>query len=63
MFRPQAKLAELKKQNKELEKRMKLMATTMDMYGRLVDRLSNESNVLQDIKKIIDAQKLDQVSI
>ena len=63
MFRPQAKLAELKKQNKELEKRMKLMATTMDMYGRLVDRLSNESNVLEDIKKIIDAQKLDQVSI
>ena len=63
MIQPQAKLAELKKQNKELEKRMKLMATTMDMYGRLVDRLSNESNVLQDIKKIIDAQKLDQVSI
>ena len=58
-----AELAELKKQNKELEKRMKLMATTMDMYGRLVDRLSNESNVLEDIKKIIDAQKLDQISI
>ena len=55
-----AELAELKKQNKELEKRMKLMAL---QYGRLIDRLSNESNVLQDIKKIIDAQKLDQVSI
>ena len=46
----QAKLAELKKQNKELEKRMKLMA---HQYGRLIDRLSNQSNVLWNISRSI----------
>ena len=46
----QAKLAELKKQNKELEKRMKLMA---HQYGRLIDRLSDQSNVLWNISRSI----------